>query len=387
MKQARNKPARRLSRKTPPKPSEKISLSAHVQELRKRLFYVALAVGVFGAVAFAMSGVLTRWLLTPAHGQQFIFTTPGGGFDFQFKLCLYAGVAAGIPVIVHQVFMYIHPIIKHETKRFLRLATLASSLLAAGGIAFGYFVGLPAAMGFLLTSFSSEQIKALITIQSYLNFVLVYLLGAALLFQLPLVLLLINRIKPLKPRTLFRQQRWVILGAVIAGAIVSPTPDIQNQLMLSGPIILMYEMSAGIIWAMQRRRRRPRKVMELLKKDADLQAERQAKFMQAQLARQQKTSRVQSVPAIAPVVHTYTSATPTAAVMPIRPSIKANNAILAVTQKPTLLPTPPPTPTRSAPQQPPKPLTPRALPTRRQTRSFSDFARPSYTLTRQPRTS
>lgn len=282
---ARNKPAKRRSQRTLPKQPAKISLSAHVQELRRRFFYIAFAVGLFGALAFAASEALTRWLLAPTHGQQFIFTTPGGGFDFQLKLCLYAGIAASIPVIVYQVFMYIHPVIQNETKRFLGCATFVSSLLAAAGIGFGYFIGLPAAMKFLLTSFSSEQIQALITIQSYMNFVLVYLLGAALLFQLPLVLLLINRIRPLNPRTLFRQQRWVILDAFAAGAIVSPTPDIQNQLMLSGPIIMMYEASVLIIWVMRRRGRHPRKILELRKKDAELRAERQAKFEQARLAR------------------------------------------------------------------------------------------------------
>ncbi len=377
MRHTRNKPTKRLKRKTPPKQPEKIPLSAHIQELRKRLFYVLFVVGIFGAAALAATDTLTRWLLAPAHGQQFIFTTPGGGFDFQFKLCLYAGVAAGIPVIVHQVFMYIHPIIRHETKRFLRFTTLASTLLAASGIAFGYFVGLPAAMRFLLTSFSTEQIKALITIQSYINFVLVYLLGAALLFQLPLVLLLINRIKPLNPRTLFRQQRWIILGAVIAGAVVSPTPDIQNQLMLSGPIILMYEVSVGIIWIMQPRKRRPRKIIELLQKDADVQADRLAKFTRAQLARQQKaahrsitpiqTSEVKAVPG---TLQTETAST----------GAKIQNTTVGALQ--SML-----APATSTKQQPAKPFVSRTPLIHRQKRYFSDFSRPSYALARSSRIS
>ncbi|MET1033218.1 MAG: twin-arginine translocase subunit TatC, partial [Candidatus Saccharimonadales bacterium] len=263
---------------------------AHVHELRKRLFIIALSVGLFAGIAYSIEKQLTAFLLQPAGTQQFIYTTPGGGFDFLFKLCLYAGIAASIPVIVYQLFRYLQPLLKYEGRRFMLTCTLWSSILAVSGIAFGYFAGLPPAMKFLLQGFSSDQISALITIQSYMSFVLVYLLGAALLFQLPLILLLINRIKPLSPRSLIQMkyQRWVIVGALIVGAVVSPTPDIRNQLMLSIPVILMYEISIVLIWVRNRHNRRSRKVMALLKEDTLLQVERMSKFKEAQMALRQK---------------------------------------------------------------------------------------------------
>jgi sec-independent protein translocase protein TatC len=284
MRKTKNKPATRHARNQPLKQSapEKIPFIAHLYELRKRLFYIGLSVGVFGAAAIAIQEQLTDALLKPANGQQFIYTTPGGGFDFVFKLCLYTGIAGSIPVIVYQLIRYLQPLVNHQTARFVMISSVWSSALALLGIAFGYFVGLPAAMHFLLKGFSSEQIQALISIQSYMSFVLVYLLGSALLFQLPLVLLVINKLKPLKPSTLFKQQRWVILGAFIAGAVISPTPDIRNQAMLSGPIILMYELSIVLIWAINRKNRKPKKILKLLEKDAEAQAARQAQFKEAQ---------------------------------------------------------------------------------------------------------
>ncbi|HEX8762724.1 MAG TPA: twin-arginine translocase subunit TatC [Candidatus Saccharimonadales bacterium] len=296
MKQTKNTPTKRRNQIPHPKQAEKLTLFAHVQELRRRLFFIGIAVAVCSALAFAAQETLTRWLLAPAHGQQFIFTTPGGGFDFQLKLCLFAGITTSIPVIIHQVFKYIQPLFAHPTRHFLRRAALLSTLLAVSGAAFGYFIGLPAAMHFLLTSFSSEQIKALITIQSYMNFVLLYLLGAALLFQLPLVLLMLNRIRPLSPHSLFRQQRWIILGAFVAGAIISPTPDIQNQLLLTGPVILMYETSVAIIWLRNRGNKRSRRVRALLAADDKNRSERQAKFTQARLSRQALPSASKSLP-------------------------------------------------------------------------------------------
>jgi len=282
MRKTRSKPAtRRIQRLHKQSEPQKIPFIAHIHELRKRIFYVALTVAAGAGIAYSVQETLTRWLLLPSGNQQFIYTTPGGGFDFQFKLCLYTGIALAIPVIIYHIFRYIHPLLRHESRRFISWLIFSSSVLAMMGIAFGYFFGLPAAMHFLLQSFSSERIEALISIQSYMSFIMVYLLGSALLFQIPLILLLINRIKPLKPQTLLRHQGWFILAAFVLGAIISPTPDIRNQLVLTGPIILMYELSVLMIWIINVRKRRPRKVTALLDRDAELQTERQISFQKA----------------------------------------------------------------------------------------------------------
>lgn len=308
MRKTKNSAAQRVSQRrfrSSTASPEKAPFIVHIRELRKRLFYVAIAVGGGAALAYAVQAQLTTWLLQPAGNQQFIYTTPGGGFDFQFKLCVYAGLALGIPVIVYQLGRYLQPLIRQESTRFIRSLMLSSCLLAFVGISFGYFVGLPAAMHFLLQSFSSERISALITIQSYMSFVVAYLLGSALLFQLPLIMILINRLKPLQPRKLFFHQQWFLLGAFVAGAMVSPTPDIRNQLVLTGPIILTYELSIVLIWFIQKRQRRPRKVIQLLQQDEVAQSERLASFKKARIewrkSMQAKTSPIVPAPAVKPV--------------------------------------------------------------------------------------
>jgi len=242
---------------------------------------VLIAIGMGAALAYLIQAQLTMWLLRPANGQQFIYTTPGGGFDFQFKLCLFAGLALGIPVIVYHLGQYLQPLLRTASRRFIRSLMIASSLLAFIGICFGYFIGLPAAMHFLLQSFSNERISALITIQSYMSFVVAYLLGSALMFQIPLIMILIDRLKPLRPSRLFFSQKWLILGAFVAGAIISPTPDIRNQLLLTGPIILTYELSIALIWFINRRQRRSRQLTALLQKDEETRIKRLASFNKA----------------------------------------------------------------------------------------------------------
>lgn len=302
MKKTKSKPTRRHAQNQLHKADEhpKLPFIEHVYELRKRLFYIAISMALFGGLAAAFQSQLTRLLLAPAGKQQFIYTSPGGGFDFAFSLCLYTGIAFSIPVIVYQLLRYLQPLVKKGTLKFINRAGVWSGILAIIGMFFGYSIGLPAGLHFLLQGFSTEQIKALISIQSYLSFVMVYLLGSALLFQIPLVLLVINRIKPIQPRTLLSKQRWVILAAFVLGAIISPSPDIRNQAILSGPIIFMYEFSIFLIWMTNRRRQRPRKVIELMRKDAEVQAQRLSEFQKAQAVLQQAMQEAKT--AVRPIV-------------------------------------------------------------------------------------
>ena len=94
----------------------------------------------------------------------------------------------------------------------------------------------------------------MLTVESYLSFVMTYFLAGALLFQLPLFMTIINRIKPMTPRMLMSGQRHVILWSVVFAAVISPTPDAVNQLLLAAPIIVMYQVGIVIILLKNRKR-------------------------------------------------------------------------------------------------------------------------------------
>lgn len=225
----------------------------HVRELRRRLLYVALSVISFSLLAYTVQQSIVGLLIRPSHGQQFIYTSPIGGVDFLFRVCLYLAFIVSIPVIVYQALRYVQPLISVGSRRFIAFGSIASAILAAIGIVFGYCIGLPAALHFLLHQFLSPDIQPMITIQSYLQFVMVYLVGSALLLQLPLIVLLINKIKPLKPSRLFHYERWVILGAFVMSGLMNPTPRIMDQLLVAGPLILMYQVAIGLVAIINRK--------------------------------------------------------------------------------------------------------------------------------------
>lgn len=249
----------------------------HFYELRRRLFYIALSVISVALLSYAVQQHLVAILLAPAKGQHFIYTSPGGGLDFLFRVCMYTGIAVSIPVIVFQLLKYMQPLLKDTaTSRYIAIGSIVSGIFALAGIIFGYFVGLPAVLHFLFHQFTTQQIQPLVTIQSYIAFVTVYMLGSALLLQVPLILIFINRIKPLKPSSLIHNERWMFLGAFVASGLMNPTPNIISQLMVAGPIIIMYQIGIITIWQINRRSRHNPKVKALIQQDAEARAARLA---------------------------------------------------------------------------------------------------------------
>jgi sec-independent protein translocase protein TatC len=265
----RNQPKRRLQPLNPAEVS--VPFVEHLYELRRRLIYIVASILFFSTVAYFVQQQIVNFLLRPSRGQQFIYTSPGGGINFLFTVCTYAGIAASTPVIIYQVLGFFAPLIRNQTRRSLIRYSYFSGGLGIIGFCFGYYVGLPAALHFLGNQFTTRQVHPLFTIQEYMSFLTIYLLGSVLLFQLPIILLFINRIKPLPPRKLLKAERYVIVAAFIIAMIMAPTPNVLDQLIIAGPVIVMFNVSVGLIWAINRR---PTHIAQLLEQDQQLQASR-----------------------------------------------------------------------------------------------------------------
>jgi len=288
-----NQRSRSESRSSSPQ-RDKLPVIEHLYELRKRLFRIALSVFLFGALAYAVEHSIVAALIRPAGNQTFVYTSPLDGINFLFRLCLYAGIALSIPVIVYQFLRYLEPLFKRTSLRLIAWGSMASGVLALFGMAFGYFIGLPAALHFLLNQFLTDRIEPLLTIQAYMSFVTMYMLVSALLFQVPLLLIFINRIKPLQPKKLLslKYERWIILGGFILGALMNPDPNLLHQIFIVGPLIVMYQIGVGIVWLANRRPHPSSRRAKLTRQDT-----------QAQVVRKQRAARLAGIaPASTPAV-------------------------------------------------------------------------------------
>lgn len=219
----------------------------HIIELRTRLFWVVASILVASGIGYGIQNQIIHALVKPLGSQQLFYLTPVGGLTFIFRVSFYFGIIVSVPVIVYQLYRFFEPLMPTHRKRSVVLYFFFSIILAATGVIFAYFISLPAALHFL-TGFHLDHITAMLTVDSYMSFVTTYLLGAAALFQIPLLLLIINNITPLKPSGLLKYERHVLLAAFIISAIISPTPDMFNQTILALPIIGMYQIGLLLIW-------------------------------------------------------------------------------------------------------------------------------------------
>lgn len=142
----------------------------------------------------------------------------------------------------------------HTRKLSVSIAIFAFILMLVGST-FGYVVAAPAGLKFL-SNFASNYVDAAITAESYLNFVIGYVLGIGALFELPLVLLFVHWIHPLTPKGLLRSERFVLLGAFVVAAVISPSPDVLNQTIIAVPIIIIYQLGVIAVFVSIRRNKK-----------------------------------------------------------------------------------------------------------------------------------
>ncbi|HET7827247.1 MAG TPA: twin-arginine translocase subunit TatC [Candidatus Saccharimonadales bacterium] len=233
-----------------------LTFGDHLSELRSRLIIIVGSILLFSAIAYAFEQQIVNFLLRPSRGQQFIYTSPIGGVNFLFSVCLYTGIVFSLPIVIYHIVGFLKPLFNDKAGRSIWRYCLFSASLAVAGFCAGYYIGLPTALNFLSHQFVNHQVHALLTLQEYMSFLTIYLLGSALLFQLPIILLIINRAKPLKPSGLFKSERYVIVGAFIVSMIMAPTVNILDQLIIAVPIIVMYNVGVALIALNQRQAER-----------------------------------------------------------------------------------------------------------------------------------
>lgn len=239
------------SRANPQEP-ELPTLMDHLQELKGRFFWIAVAFIVASGLAYPRYSEIIHLLTAPMGKQELYYMTPAGGFSFIIKVCMYVGIIAVLPVAIYHLYKFITPVMKQRSAYSVMFYTLMSTILGVVGVLFAYFFTLPASLHFL-NNINIDQISSMITIDAYMSFVIAYILAGALLFQTPLVMMIINAVSPLSPKKLMNYQRHMIVVSFLVAAIISPTPDVVNQTILAAPMVVMYQVGIIIIWFKNRK--------------------------------------------------------------------------------------------------------------------------------------
>lgn len=215
-------------------------LTEHLAELRRRLIVSLAAVAFAAALIFGRSGALLSWLAGPAGG--LVFLAPTEAFYTRLRVSAFAGLLAALPVVLWQAWMFIARALEPRWRSgLLRLVPISYALFLLGA-ALALFVVAPAAMRFLL-SYGAEGVRPMLSLGAYLDFVLGLALAFGGVFQLPLLVVALNRIGVLSRRQLQDYRRHVYFLCFLGAALLTPGPDIVSQIALAVPAVLLFELS------------------------------------------------------------------------------------------------------------------------------------------------
>lgn len=223
-----------------------MTLLEHLEELRRRLIKVVVALLVGVLVGMAVAEPVLKWLIAPLGGNLPQALSPTEGPAVYFKIAVVVGVVIAMPVIMYQLFRFVAPGLKPAEKRYVIIGAPAASLCFASGVVFAAMVLLPAAIPFL-NGFLGDIIEHHYSIDYYMSFVSNILLWAGLVFETPLVMFFLSKLGVVTPQGFAKARRVVIVGAAAGAAIITPTVDPVNMLLVMGPFLLLYEL--GILLA------------------------------------------------------------------------------------------------------------------------------------------
>lgn len=230
------------------KQEKKVPLIRHLVELRRVLMISAYAVAFGAVIGWLITPYVFEYLTRPVASlsqTKFVTTSITEPIMVKLEVSLLIGIVVALPIIIWQIWSFISPGLKKHERKYVYLILPFSILLFWGGAAFAFFIVLPIGLRFLLFVNSGVKYEPLITQASYVNFLLKFVLVFGLVFEMPVVLVSAVRFNLLTPKWLKKKRRYAIFIIVVLVAFISPTPDILSQLLMSGPMYLLYE---GSIW-------------------------------------------------------------------------------------------------------------------------------------------
>ena len=240
----------------------KMSFLDHLEELRHRLFYslISIMVGFLVCWTFAddiyagISLPLTDLLRELGMDDQLVYTNPTAPFTLYVRMAFLGAIFVASPYILTQVWGFISPGLYPREKRYaVPFVLLCSGLFITGGV-FAYAIAFPAALRFLVTF--GEQFRPMITVNEYFSLAMTIILGLAIVFELPILILFLTLLRVMTPGFLMRNFRYAVLLIFILAAAITPTPDVPTMMLFAMPMIGLYLFGVGLSYVVLRMRSR-----------------------------------------------------------------------------------------------------------------------------------
>jgi sec-independent protein translocase protein TatC len=231
----------------------KMSFLEHLDELRTRLMYALLSLGVGAAIAFIFIQRIYEFVMRPMYamlppGGKLIFTEAPEAFMLYIRIGIIAGLIIASPLILWQVWLFVAPALYARERRFAIPFVLFATIGCFSGAAFGHYVVFPLMWKFFAT-FQNDFVTFMPRVETAFGLYIKMVVGMALVFQMPTLVFFLAKMGVITARWMIRYFKYAVLVIFIVAAIVTPSPDVASQMIVGVPMIGLYIISIFIAWA------------------------------------------------------------------------------------------------------------------------------------------
>jgi sec-independent protein translocase protein TatC len=236
--------------------AREMSFIEHLEELRKRILWAVVSVAAAFAVCWTFSGALYDIASAPIRANPAVtlsVSRPQDIFGLYMKVTLVASLFFSSPLILTQAWLFISPGLHRHERRYAIPFVLSASVLFVTGGAFGYYIAFPMALQYLLNWIVEARLTPIIDAVEYFDLFFSIMVALGIVFQIPAVIFVLSRIGLVTARMLVRYFKHAVLGCVVVAAIVTPTTDFGNMLIIAGPMIVLYGVGIAVAWVFGKR--------------------------------------------------------------------------------------------------------------------------------------
>ncbi len=237
--------------------AERMSFIEHLEELRRRIVWAVASVAVAFACCWIYSGQLYDIASAPIRANPAVtlaLSRPQDIFGLHVKVTLVASIFFAAPLVLTQAWLFISPgLYPHERRYAIPFVLSASLLFIAGGI-FAYVVAFPMALRFLLDWIAESRLTPIIDAVEYFDLFFSIMVALGLVFQIPAVVFVLSRIGLVTAAMLARYFRHAVIVSLIVAAVITPTADPGNMLVIAAPMVALYALGIVVAWLFGKRR-------------------------------------------------------------------------------------------------------------------------------------
>lgn len=240
----------------------RLGLMEHLGELRRRIIVSFIAIIVCSIISYNYIDKIVDIITKPAGKLEFIYLSPPELFLAYIKISLILGLIISSPIVLSQIWGFVRPGLKEKEKKYVILAMFMGTVFLIMGVVFAYYIIIPMTIRFFI-GVSVDKITPSFSFANYITFVSSLLLSFGLVFELPLLIILLTQLGLVAPSTFKKYRKFVILAIFIMAAILTP-PDVVSQVLMAIPMVLLYEFSIIVSTIIYRKKKRNQNINDEL---------------------------------------------------------------------------------------------------------------------------